>query len=401
VRQVFYRDYLGDVSFNVVESLRISNLDGIGVDLTGLGSEGVVIRNCEIAFCAGEGLRADCDGRQSFSNFLIEKCYIHDNRLAGVLVGQGSCVNSNVIVRNCTFFNNGFSDGKTANTDNCTVGGGEAIVEYCFSGSNRDWGSSGIDSAAKNTVIRYCMVEGSIFSGIKVNADDSAVVVIHHNMLIKNKYGLEMHPRDGSVNGPRAFINNNAFIKNSSSGFYFTNSNETQLFNNVFWGNGGDGSFSDSQIYIGMKFATQSNAVDALLANHNLLYPEEGQKVVRFRGLNNSIDEVYEWETWKNLGKDASGIYGSPNLTVVAGKGINMLDGSPCVGAGYRLSSEYEMAIDASKTDFSTIPPNVRLVNQNEFGKWDIGPVSGIGLEMNDNVSVPVTPDNLRVLESD
>ena len=369
IKQIYHRSYLGKADYNTIEDLKVTNPTGDGCTVKDI--DYLTVRNCDFVSCKGQGFYGD----KNNTNILIEDCTFYDNDYQGI---YSSGIGCSITVRRVTAWLNGIRgaaeiDLKIANLDNITVGGQTAIVEFCHSYSANCPGGSGIDSGAVNTIYRYNYVHDNNENGLSIKGLDGGYAKVYGNISHSNLYGIESWPAGRALNGPEMYVYNNTTVGNTVNGIFICNPSSARVFNNIIWNNGKAGEWSSNgQYHIQKRLPEQTDPMNVLTMDYNLLTPVPPQTAVHLSGYNRSNHIRYTFKEWQQLGYNLHGIDVDPLFANYLADNFTLKKNSPAISAGLDLGVDYEKVLDPIGTNFTTIPPTVRLIRQCN-GKWCIG----------------------------
>lgn len=129
----------------------------------------------------------------------------------------------------------------------------------------------------------------------------------------------------------------------------------------------------DSRPGAATKYSIAGYGISDYVANNNQYYQSDG-----------SIPQVYEysnancipcaWDSVYNSFSGESDSAGDPLFNDSSTSDFTLSPISPCINNGVNLGDDYDLALDPINTDFTTLPPSVYTLDQDDYGTgWEIG----------------------------
>ena len=414
-RIVYRGDYPGHPGV-LTANTSYGTIRGIGKDY--LIIDGLEIKNGMIAIAFLNG----CD------YITIKNCVIHDMTSKGIHFSANITPivrNSNVVIGGAEgegneVYNVGVDTGGVdiglAHVDDFIVSynkcyGGEpdtgidgvttnysdgGVIEYNelydhIKSTGTEFGENSVDlKGCSNIHVRYNHMYGNRAGGVIVNHSDwmnadCSNIYIYHNLIYENNSNIVISDLDANC-----YVWGN-IIHTSTKSHGISCSNDgtnIHIYNNTLINNNGDG--TDYQLLIGggsSNYYVKNNIFysDTYAQSNRLIY----KGTVTNANFDNNRYYYYNGDVkfyWAGegtaitlaqvqaIGQEANGSEGLPGFSDVSNDDYTLAVSSACIDAGSDLGVDYALGLDPANTDFTTFPPSVYTLNQNNSGfGWEIG----------------------------
>jgi parallel beta-helix repeat protein len=321
----------------------------------------------EVRRSGGAAIYAYADTSENLTGVTVRNSNLHDNWGDGVAIhntNNSSCAYtaSSIITDNNTIYNNGYY-GVTY--INCFTSG-TISHNTVYSNGKRDWsgGSSGIsvgtnhgtDDPMSNVIIEYNNVykqednSGTGGEGMGIAIDnDSVGVIARYNKIHDNAgSGISVNLSSGSRVYYNLMYGNNTDNDNHAGGIQVLNSDDVDIFNNVFFKNAYSGAYiydddsSTNDIVLRNNIFSENgtyeivvfpNATNKFSSNYNVIYHSSGGNFLRWSGSN------YSFENWKSTSKqDSNSLSTDPSMTDPGNDDFTLQSSSHAINAGTEVS---------------------------------------------------------------
>lgn len=178
--------------------------------------------------------------RQEGTNLTVDHCYFHDNE-DGILAGDDP--DSDIVVTNSEFADNGFGDGQSHNLYINHV----RSFTFSHSNSHHSYIGHALKSRAYATYILYSRLadDADGRGSYQINLPNGGLAVVLGNIIQQSpdaeNGGMLSFAEEGATNPEQAlYVVNNTFVNDRGSGTFIRNASdaETVLINNLFVGGG-------------------------------------------------------------------------------------------------------------------------------------------------------------------
>ena len=322
------------------------------IDVVGFAAN-LTIKDSVIHGCTGRGISVQSVASGDVDNLLIQDVIVYDNGRQGIHVSDYTGANNikGVLIQRVTAYGNGINGPN--NLDGINVGGLEGgIVQYCKSYNNN---GDGIDLGGKstNSFVQYNLAYKNTGTGIVTSntADNTLLIgnVSHHN-------GLSgLHIKNPTSNC-KAY--NNTLVYNDIYGAQLFTTNSVTFMNNIV-------AYNKSGTSTPINYFTRASK-QTLISDYNLfwhpIYPPS-----QFYDYDKQA--LYDFVQWQSLGYDTHSLNVMPDLD----ENYIPKSGSPAIDSGTDLGKSYSAILNPA----SSWTDNVSVLNQGDFGAWDIGAYIG------------------------
>ena len=403
-----YGSISGDYKQNItIDGLEIRN-GRLGISFIN-GNHNITIKRCEIHQMTGEGAKGILIGSNTSpvsrnSNIVIGGAPGDGNEVfnCGQNTGGGDIITAHcndVLISYNRCYGGNTDTGIDGYADMGSIGG---IIEYNeFSNHVKsdyyptgEYGEDGVDlKGSSDYVVRYNHIYGNRVNGIGFNEiyqgygktctniriynnfvhgsgntnintmDLLHTAYIYNNLISNSKTGHGMVCTNG---GEDVWIYNNTFVNNYcepvTGGLHkyqlLIGSGENRYVkNNIF--------YSDTHAKLIYKRYTDDSSVH--FDNNRYCYTG-GAVLFNWDGVNKTLAQV------QALGQEANGSEGNPGFDDIANADYTLAFDSACINTGADLGTDYAWGLDPINTDFTTYPPSVYTLDQNNYGVgWEIG----------------------------
>ena len=355
----------------------------------------ITIKKCLVHDMTSKGIyfSSNTDPRERNSNIIIGGAEGDGNEVYNVGVDTGGndiIVGSsdNVIIS----YNECYGENSDTGIEGIHVlGCDDVIIEYNevydhnkrWSASYPDMGEDGIDSKwSTNVIIRFNHVYGNRVAGIATVDQyglSSSDVWIYGNYVHDHRTGISIEHLDNNL---YAFGN---VVVNTTGGHGISVStlgNNIQIYNNTIVNCHGDGTNYGILFGYGTNLIAKNNIIYSDTNNdlvcvvkpsettldNNRYYYTGGTARIRWDGIYKTLAQI------QALGQEANGSEGDPGLNDVGNDDFTLASDSACIDAGSDLGIDYALGLDPANTDFTTFPPSVYTLDQDNYGTgWEIG----------------------------
>ena len=234
-------------------------------------------------------------------------------------------------------------------------------------------------SDCSNVNIGYNHIYGNDENGIGLGNSVSDIY-IYHNYIHNNNANINAIGVDSGVyiwsnlicestgfhgiscsdaSGSNIHIYNNTLINNHGTGDKYAiliSADYTCVKNNIL--------YSDDHNDLVYKASWASDAD----FDNNRYYYTGGAARLSWDGAYKTLAQV------QALGQETNGSEGDPGLNDVGNDDYTLASDSACIDDGSDLGANYDDALDPTNTDFTTSPPSVYTLDQDDYGTgWEIG----------------------------
>ena len=328
------------VTFN---GLHVRDTTNVGINQYSVQANYINIEDCEIdnnfrhGIYAGDSTGATEPTYPHGHHWIVTRNYIHNN-------GDVSHTNMDhgIYTRYCdnwTVEYNKITDNVYGYAVNPASDADDWIIRYNYFENNGTSPNSGGDRGG----------------GINVNGQgglDCDNIKIYYNVMNNNYRGIYFNTDDGDGSG-QVIIGNTIYdCQQSALTFCCTGDVPTgpDVYNNIIW---------TAVNYLWVLY----DDTEVHASNNNNIGPAANDYIQYQAGYYDNLNEFIA-----GIG-GANEISSDPLFTNAAGGDFTLQAGSLCIGAGEDLGNGLYYGLDPT----STWPDNVKLLNQDDYGAWEIG----------------------------